>query len=86
MCITVFDIVLEGWNLDTKDLTVNTGKSQEGHKSFNVFFWWRESWRERKKKDFSTETLKKIKERKEMATSGQLWPTTRNTHPHLNQI
>lgn len=28
MCITVFDIVLEGWNLDTKDLTVNTDESQ----------------------------------------------------------
>lgn len=28
MCITVFDIVLEGWNLDTKDLTVNNDKSQ----------------------------------------------------------
>lgn len=28
MCITVFDIVLEGWNLDTKDLTVDNDKSQ----------------------------------------------------------
>lgn len=28
MCITVFDIVVEGGTYDTKDLTVNTGKSQ----------------------------------------------------------
>lgn len=73
MCITVFDIVLEGWNLDTKDLTVNTGKSQlRGTQEFQCVLLVARILKRKKKKDFSTETLKKIKERKEMATSGQL--------------
>lgn len=74
MCITVFDRVLEGWNLDTKDLTVNTGKSQSrGIQSLMCSFGGEnpeEKGNGKKKKDFSRETFFKRKEEKR---NGHFW-------------
>lgn len=72
MCITVFDIVLEGWNLDTKDLTVNTDESQlRGTRSLMCSFGGENpEEREGGKRDFPIDTLKT---KKKKGKNGHFW-------------